>query len=508
MERKNAWKFYTEETAAVEELGTRYRRFLNRGKTERECIAEAVRMARRSGYRDIQEMVQTRTALKPGDQVYLTHMEKAAVFFHIGKEPLEQGIHIIGAHVDSPRLDVKQVPCYEEKEQVYLDTHYYGGVKKYQWLALPLALHGVIVRPDGKTVEVQIGEEEKDPVFTITDLLPHLGKEQQEKKVREFINAEKMDLLIGNRPAEEKTPKEYILQLLWEKYQIREADFLSAELEIVPAGKARECGLDRSMILAYGQDDRSCAFASLEALFGLKGTEEERRNDGCGNTAERFGYVKRHERQWIPDRTACCLLVDKEEIGSNGATGMKSRFFENAVAEILYLSRDEKTSVHEAALKNESEGGWRKKESFPVPLDLKVRRTLMNSQMLSADVSAAFDPMFDTYFEKKNSAYLANGLVFNKYSGSGGKAGANDANPEFMAELRRIMEENHVRFQTAELGAVDQGGGGTIAYIMAEYGMDVIDCGIAVLSMHAPWEVTSKADLYEAVKGYSAFFRK
>lgn len=462
MERKSAWKMYSdEELTAVEKLSFQYRRFLNTGKTERECITEAVRLAEKNGYQNLNQLIKNRQAIKPGDQIYISHMGKAAVFFRIGEQPLECGMNIIGAHVDSPRLDIKQVPCYEETEQVYLDTHYYGGVKKYQWLAIPLALHGIVVRKDGKRIEIQIGENPSDPVFTITDLLPHLGKEQQEQKVKEFIDAEKMDLLIGNRSIKEKSAKEYILQLIFDKYRIQEADFLSAELEAVPAGEARECGIDRSMILAYGQDDRSCAFASLTALLELA------QNADCVN------------------RTACCILADKEEIGSTGATGMKSRFFENALAEVLDLED---------------------REMYSLPLELRLRRTLMNSKMLSADVSAAFDPMFEKYYEKKNTAYFANGLVFNKYSGSAGKTGANDANAEYMAELRGIMESQNVLFQTAELGAVDQGGGGTIAYIMAEYGMDVIDCGISVLSMHAPWEVSSKADLYEAVKGYRAFY--
>ena len=363
------------------------------------------------------------------------------------------------------------------KRQVYLDTHYYGGIKKYQWLALPLALHGVVVRKDGTKTEIKIGEKEKDPVFVITDLLPHLGREQNEKKVKELIDAEKLDLLIGNLPCaktelkksntkkhlefinsdddkkETEMVKQTILKLLQEQYQIKEEDFISAELEIVPAGRARDCGLDRSMILAYGQDDRSCAFTSLLALLELK----------------------------MSRRTSCCLLVDKEEIGSTGATGMRSHFFENTVAEIMDLCGD-----------------------FS---ELKLRRALSHSQMLSSDVSAAYDPMFEEYYEKKNSAYLGNGLVFNKYSGSGGKSGGNDANPEYMAQLRQIMDKYKVVIQTAELGAVDKGGGGTIAYLMADYGMNVIDCGIPVLNMHAPWEVSSKADIYEALKGYLAFLK-
>ncbi len=475
MERRNAWNYYSpEEKKRVEDICRAYCHFLDCSKTERECASAALKLARAQGYRDLDMVRKEQAALKPGDKVYACYMDKAVVLFQIGSEPFERGMNILGAHIDSPRIDVKQVPLYEEQGQAYLDTHYYGGVKKYQWLAMPLAIHGVVVRKDGTKIEVKVGEKDKEPVFVITDLLPHLGKEQNEKKVKDFINAEKMDLLIGNMPAagderktigknntkfcaeekETKYVKKMVLNLLKEHYQIRESDFISAELEIVPAGRARDCGLDRSMILAYGQDDRSCAFASLLALLELK----------------------------ISKRTSCCLLVDKEEIGSTGATGMRSKFFENTVAEVLELCGDYS--------------------------ELKLRRALANSKMLSSDVSAAYDPMFEEYFEKKNSAYLANGLVFNKYSGSGGKSGGNDANPEFMAELRRIMDKYRVIMQTAELGAVDKGGGGTIAYFMADYGMDVIDCGIPVLSMHAPWEVSSKADIYEALKGYLAFLKE
>ncbi len=486
MERKNVWKVYNEaDRMAVEELSFLYRHFLDAGKTERECISQAVRLAKEKGFQDLQMLIQKKRAIKPGDKVYFTHMGKSAAFFKIGEGAIESGLNIIGSHVDSPRLDIKQVPCYEETGNVYLDTHYYGGIKKYQWFACPLALHGIVVKRDGTAVEICIGEKEDDPVLVITDLLPHLGRERNEQKVKDFFDAEKMDVLVGNQPVGESVAKEQILKILYEKYQIEEEDFLSAELEVVPAGKARECGIDKSMVLAYGQDDRSCAFSSLTALLEL------------GD----------HEKL---ERTSCCLLVDKEETGSNGATGMKSRFFENAVAEILALTKgcgqNKKMEEDSAMGENIGQDGLLMQEDRTMPLDLRLRRMLMNSRMLSADVSAAFDPMFEKYFEKKNSAYLANGLVFNKYSGSGGKSGANDANPEYMAMLRRIMEGQHVVFQTAELGAVDQGGGGTIAYIMAKYGMDVIDCGIAVLSMHAPWEVTSKADLYEAVKGYKAFF--
>ncbi|PWJ51627.1 aminopeptidase [Faecalicatena contorta] len=478
MKRKNAWNYYSpEERKRVEDISRAYCHFLDCSKTERECAAAAIKLARSRGYRNLETIKEAKEPLRPGDKVYACQMDKTVALFQIGTEPFEKGINILGAHIDSPRIDIKQIPLYEEQGHAYLDTHYYGGVKKYQWLALPLAIHGVVVRKDGTKVEIKLGEKEKDPVFVITDLLPHLGRELGEKKVKDFINAEKMDLLIGNLPAEPEEVKKNlgkkdsefangevseetekvkmtILKLLREQYQIKEEDFISAELEVVPAGKARDCGLDRSMILGYGQDDRSCAFTSLLALLELK----------------------------MAKRTSCCLLVDKEEVGSTGATGMRSKFFENTVAELMELCQDYS--------------------------ELKVRRALSNSKMLSSDVSAAYDPMFDEYYERKNSAYLANGLVFNKYSGSGGKSGGNDANAEYMAELRQMMEKHKVIIQTAELGAVDKGGGGTIAYLMADYGMDVIDCGIPVLSMHAPWEVSSKADIYEALKGYLAFLKE
>lgn len=458
MEKKNAWESYEEaDLKELEELNLAYRRFLDIGKTERECVAETIRLAEEAGFKNLDEIVAKGENLTTGDKVYAAYMGKAIALFEIGEEPLENGINILGAHIDSPRIDVKQIPLFEEQGNVYLDTHYYGGIKKYQWLAHPLALHGVVVKKDGTVVNIVIGEKEEDPVLVISDILPHLGKEQAKKTAGEFVNAEKMDLLIGSKPlkGEEKdAAKAYILKLLADTYNIEEADFISAELEIVPAGKARDCGMDRSMIMAYGQDDRVCAYTSLVAMLEVHDVK----------------------------RTSCCLLVDKEEIGSTGATGMKSKFFENTVAELI-----DRTGEYS---------------------DLKVRRAMARSKMLSSDVSAAFDPMYAECFEKKNSAYLANGLVFNKYTGSGGKSGSNDANPEYVAELRDIMDRNGVVYQTAELGAVDVGGGGTIAYLMAEYGMNVIDSGIAVLSMHAPWEVTSKADIYEGVKGYKAFLRE
>lgn len=455
MERANLWTTYSEEQLGeLEQLNESYKEFLDCGKTERECIREAVRMAKEAGYQDLDEVLQSGKGLKSGDFVYRVCMEKSIALFQIGEEPIENGMNILGAHVDSPRIDVKQNPLYEAGELSYLDTHYYGGVKKYQWVTLPLAIHGVVVKSDGTKVEIVIGEDEKEPAFVITDLLIHLAQEQMEAKASKVVEGEKLDLLIGNRPLlgeEKEAVKANVLKLLKEKYDIVEEDFVSAELEIVPAGKARDCGIDRSMILAYGQDDRVCAFTSLLAMLEMKNLK----------------------------KTACCLLVDKEEIGSVGATGMHSRFFENTVAEIL-------NAMGEYS-------------------DLKLRRTLTNSRMLSSDVSAAFDPMYENVFEKKNAAYFGHGIVFNKYTGSRGKSGSNDANAEYVAYLRHILEKHQVSFQTAELGRVDAGGGGTIAYILANYGMNVIDSGVAVLNMHAPWEVTSKADVYEAYRGYKAF---
>lgn len=455
MERKNLWEVYDEnQLIELEKLNEEYKEYLNKGKTERECIREAIKMARNVGYRNLQEVITKGETLKTGDRVFTVCMDKTIALFQIGEEPLENGMNILGAHVDSPRMDVKQNPLYEAGEFTYFDTHYYGGVKKYQWVTIPLAIHGVVVKSDGRKIEIVIGEDENDPVFVITDLLIHLAQEQLDKKAAKVIEGEKLDLLIGNKPLigeEKEAVKANVLKMIKEKYDIEEEDFLSAELEIVPAGKARDCGLDRSMILAYGQDDRVCAFTSLLAMLEAKNLK----------------------------KTACCLLVDKEEIGSVGATGMHSRFFENVVAELLNVMDDYS--------------------------DLKVRRTLANSKMLSSDVSAAFDPMFESAYDKKNTAYFGHGLVFNKYTGSRGKSGSNDANAEYVAYLRSVLEKHNVTFQTAELGRVDVGGGGTIAYILANYGMDVIDSGVAVLSMHAPWEVTSKADVYEAYRGYKAF---
>lgn len=457
MERKNIWlKYDKTEEEALEKLSKEYMSYLDDGKTEREVVKISEEMAREKGYRSLSEVLAEGKTLKAGDKVYATWMKKAIALFHIGTQPMEKGMNILGAHVDSPRLDVKQNPLYEDSDFAYLDTHYYGGIKKYQWVTIPLAIHGVVVKKDGTVVDVVIGEDEKDPVVFISDLLIHLSREQLEKKAAKVIEGDDLNIIIGNKPVkgeEKESVKKAVLKLLSDKYGMIEEDFLSAELEVVPAGKAREAGLDRSMIMAYGHDDRVCAFTSLAAMLEMESVE----------------------------RTACTLLVDKEEIGSVGATGMQSRFFENTVAELL-----------------EAMGEYK---------DLTLRRTLANSRMLSSDVSAAYDPTYPQAFEKKNSAFLSKGMVFNKFTGSGGKGGSNDANPEYMADLRRILEDNSVSFQTAELGKVDVGGGGTIAYILAHYGMEVIDCGVAVLNMHAPWEVVSKADVYETKKGYVAFLQ-
>ena len=457
MERENAWKKYSEEQVAeLEEVSAAYRKFLDKGKTERECVKEIVKLAQKAGYKDIEKIISKDKKLKAGDKVYAVNMKKSVALFQIGKTPMEQGMNILGAHIDSPRLDVKQNPLYEDTDFAYMDTHYYGGIKKYQWVALPLAIHGVIVKKDGSTAEVVIGEDENDPVLCITDLLIHLSGEQLEKKAAKVIEGEQLDILVGSRPlagTEKESVKANILKLLEDKYQITEEDFLSAELEIVPAGKAKNSGIDSSMIMAYGQDDRVCAYTSLAAMLEVED----------------------------PERTTCCLLVDKEEIGSVGATGMQSRFFENVTAEVM-----ERTGKYS---------------------ELLLRRCLANSCMLSSDVSAAFDPLFAGSFEKKNAAYFGRGMVFNKFTGARGKSGSNDANAEYFAKIRRVMDDAGVAFQTAELGKVDQGGGGTIAYILALYGMEVIDCGVAVLNMHATWELTRKADIYETKKGYEAFLK-
>ena len=487
MERNVAWKQYDETALAeLEALAADYIDFISENKTERECATAAIAAAEDAGYDSLADCIAAGTPVGPGSKLWACAQGKAVVLVHVGSEPLAAGLNILGAHIDSPRLDIKQNPLYEANDFALLDTHYYGGIKNYQWTALPLALHGVVAQTDGTVVEVNIGEDPADPVFCVTDLLPHLGAQQLDKKGAKVVEGEDLDVLVGNRPLVEaaatdanadagavegtepeeaaeatgetagKDPvKAHVLSLLADKYGIAEEDFLSAELEVVPAGRARDLGFDRSMVIGYGQDDRVCAYTSLAAQLAL------------GDD--------------VPARTAVCVLVDKEEIGSVGASGMASMFFENTIAEIMALAG----------------------EDGP----LALRRALTRSRMLSSDVSAGFDPAYASVYEAKNSAYLGRGLVFNKYTGARGKSGSNDASAEYVALVRRIMDDAHVSFQTAELGRVDAGGGGTIAYIPAKYGMDVIDSGVAVLSMHAPWEVTSKADIYEARRGYEAFLR-
>ena len=455
MERKNAWKTYNDsEKEQLQSLNADYIDFLSECKTERECISETVKRAKEKGYISLEEAIANNKKLKQGDKVYAVCMNKTIALFNIGKEPLEKGMNILGAHVDSPRMDVKQNPLYENEGMAYLDTHYYGGIKKYQWVTLPLAIHGVIVKKDGTTVNVNIGEKPEDPVFCVTDLLIHLAANQMEKKAAKVVEGENLDILVGTIPLndeEKEATKKGVLEILKEMYGMEEEDFMSAELEVVPAGRAREMGFDRSMIISYGQDDRVCAYTSLVAMLEMEKV----------------------------DKTSCCLLVDKEEIGSVGATGMQSRFFENTVAELLNLFDDYS--------------------------EIKLKRCLANSRMLSSDVNAAFDALYAEAFQKNSSSFMGKGVVFNKFTGRGGKSGSNDANAEYLAALRKIMDDNNVNYQMAELGKVDIGGGGTIAYIMALYGMEVIDSGVAVLSMHAPWEVTNKADVYEAYKCYKAF---
>ncbi len=456
--KDSVWSQYTEEDKqALEALNTGYREFLSRCKTERESAAEAVRQAEAAGYRNLADILAAGEKIQAGDKVYAVNMKKAVVLFHIGTEPLEKGMAILGAHIDTCRLDVKQNPLYEDGGLAYLDTHYYGGIKKYQWVTLPLAIHGVVAKKDGTVQEIVIGEDEKDPVFCVTDLLIHLSQEQLKKTAAKVIEGENLDILVGNYPLkkdDKESVKEGVLQLIKEKYDMEEEDFQSAELALVPAGKARELGFDRSMILGYGQDDRVCAYTSLVAMLETKPAK----------------------------RTACCLLVDKEEIGSVGATGMQSRFFENTVAELMNAMGDYS--------------------------ELGLRRCLANSRMLSSDVSAAYDALYASAYDKKNVAYLGKGMVFNKFTGARGKSGSNDANAEYLGELRAILEKHGVHYQLAELGKVDQGGGGTIAYIMSLYGMQVIDSGVGVLSMHAPWEAVSKIDVYETKKGYTAFLEE
>lgn len=457
MERTNAWKKYQDEDKrkAVYDFAEGYRIFLSENKTERECAAFFVEEVKRAGFENLDEVIAAGKTLKAGDKVYAMNKKKMVAAFVIGKRPVSEGMRILGAHIDSPRLDLKQNPLYEDTDMALLDTHYYGGVKKYQWVTLPLALHGVIAKKDGSVINVCVGEKEDDPVFGVSDLLIHLSSEQLDKKASKVIEGEDLNVLVGSIPLESEDEKECVkanvLRILCEQYDIEEEDFLSAEIEVVPAGKARDYGFDRSMIMGYGHDDRVCAYPSLAAIAEVSDVEY----------------------------TSVCLLVDKEEIGSVGATGMESRFFENTVAEVMALTGE--TSA------------------------LLLRRALRNSKALSSDVSAAYDPNYPSVMEKKNAAYFGRGIVFNKYTGARGKSGSNDASAEYVAEMRKVMDDADVCFQTAELGKVDAGGGGTIAYILGNLDMQVIDSGVAVLNMHAPWEIISKVDLYEAYKGYVAF---
>ncbi|MGN0026414.1 MAG: aminopeptidase [Clostridium sp.] len=457
-QERNPWlKYQGEKREELFEFCKGYIDYMSICKTERECVLTSIHMAKAFGFRDLKEIIEKKESLKQGDKVYLNNKDKTLALFIIGEEPMEKGLRILGAHIDSPRLDLKQNPLYEDTNLAMMETHYYGGVKKYQWVTLPLALHGVVVKKDGTKIDVVIGEDDKDPVVGISDLLIHLSQDQLQKKANAVIEGEDLNILVGSIPlegTEKDAVKANILNILKEKYDFEEEDFVSAEIEVVPAGRAREYGLDRSMIMAYGQDDRVCAYTSLMAMLDVDKTKY----------------------------TSVVLLVDKEEVGSNGATGMHSKFFENAVAEVM--------------------------DRLGEYSSLKLRRALANSKMLSSDVSAAFDPNYPSVMEKKNSAYFGKGIVFNKYTGAKGKAGCNDANPEYIAWLRNIMDKNNVVYQTAELGKVDQGGGGTIAYILAEYNMEVIDCGVALQNMHAPWEIASKLDIYETMRGYKAFLEE
>jgi aspartyl aminopeptidase len=457
MEKKSAWEKYTEEDLnKLDLLCNDYKQFLTIAKTERETTKEIIKRAEEKGYENLEEYISENKRILPGDKIYVNNKGKAVALFNIGTEPITNGMNILGAHIDSPRIDLKANAIYESDGFTYFDTHYYGGIKKYQWVTLPLAIHGVVIKKDSTKIEICIGEDDADPVIGITDLLPHLASEQMKKEGAKLVEGEDLDPIIGSKPleTEEKDKvKQNILMILKEKYNIEEDDFLSAEIEIVPAGKARDFGLDKSMIMAYGQDDRVCAYTSLEAFLEVENTK----------------------------KTLSCILVDKEEIGSVGATGMQSHFFDNAIAEICTLMGNDSS--------------------------LAVRRVLNHSKMLSSDVNAAYDPLYKSAMDKRNSSRFGHGVVFCKYTGSRGKSGSNDANAEYIAELRRIMDEADVSFQLSELGKVDIGGGGTIAYILANYNVEVIDCGVGVLSMHAPWEVTSKSDIYEAYRGYIAFLQ-
>ncbi|MBQ2639939.1 MAG: aminopeptidase [Bacilli bacterium] len=455
--KKNSWLKYTDKNITeLNKICDNYKEFLSNNKTERECVDTIINLVESKGFKNLDNLINSNTKIKCGEKIYVNNKNKALALFVIGKDIINDGINILGAHIDSPRIDIRSNPIYEEEGFTYFDTHYYGGIKKYQWVTLPLALHGVIIKKDLEKINIKIGEDKDDPVFSITDLLPHLAKNQMDKEARKVIEGEKLDILIGSKPMDEEKEsiKKNILNILNKKYDIIEEDFLSAELEVVPAGKARDLGLDKSMIIGYGQDDRVCAYTSLTAFLD------------CPNT----------------DKTISCILVDKEEIGSVGATGMHSKFYENAISEIcLLLGFDSSVSVG---------------------------RVLNNSRMLSSDVNAAYDPLYSDVMDKNNSSYFGRGIAFCKFTGSGGKTGSNDANAEYIAKLRKILDENNTSYQFSELGKVDVGGGGTIAYILANQNVEVIDSGIAVLNMHAPWEITSKADIYEAYKGYKTFLTK
>ncbi|MFV0381903.1 MAG: aminopeptidase [Breznakia sp.] len=457
MYAKNAWNKYNDkEKKKVFELNENYRQFLSNCKTERECVSEAIKVAKKKGFNNLYDAIVNKQKIKTGDKFYAENREKNVLLFVVGKQPLDEGMRILGAHIDSPRLDVKQNPLYENSELALLDTHYYGGIKNYQWVTLPLAIHGVVCKKDGSKQAIVIGEKASDPVMGISDLLIHLSKDQLQKKANDVVEGENLDVLVGSIPlkdVEKDAVKTAVLQYLKDTYKMEEEDFLSAELEVVPAGEARDFGLDRSMLTGYGHDDRVCAYTSLQAILDI---------DECAYTS-------------------VCALVDKEEVGSIGATGAQSKFFENCVAELCALQ--------------------------DIPTDLGLRRALTNSKMLSSDVSAAFDPLYANVNEIKNTAYFGKGIVFNKYTGAGGKSGCNDASPEFIAELRRMMDDANIHYQSAELGKVDQGGGGTIAYILGNLNMDVIDAGVPVLNMHSPWEVVSKADVYEAYQAYKVFLK-
>lgn len=451
---KLAWEKYNDEQINdIMTFNEGYKNYITKGKTERLCVSETVKLAMAHGYKELNEV----DILKPGDKVYVTNMKKNIALFVIGKKPLEDGMRILGAHIDSPRMDLKQNPLYESEGFAMLDTHYYGGVKKYQWVTIPLSMVGVVVKKDGTVINVNIGEDENDPVVGISDLLVHLSADQLKKDGAKVIEGEDLDVTFGSIPLkdhEKDAVKANVLKILKDKYDFDEEDFLSAEIEIVPSGKARDYGIDRSMVAGYGHDDRVCAYTSLMAILDME----------------------------MPDYTSCCILVDKEEIGSVGATGAQSLFFENTVSELL--------------LKQGT-------DSF-----VKTRKAMANSKMLSSDVSAGVDPLYLSVNDKKNAAYLGKGIVFNKYTGARGKSGSNDANPEYMAEIRKILDDDNIYYQTAELGKVDQGGGGTIAYILGNYNMTVIDAGVAVLNMHAPMEIVSKVDVYEAYLAYRTFLKQ